>query len=151
MPVPAAPVDCAVSVAVELLACGRGVRFSAPGGSMRPAIRGGETIIAAPAAPGDIAPGDIILFLRGTRLVAHRVLRIAAGEGGAPRFLTRGDAAAAPDRPFEAADVLGRVVAVERRGRRIDLATRHGAWSGRIARCLAAARRAARRMRAVMP
>ncbi len=140
----------AASVVAELLACGRDARFCAPGGSMRPTIRGGETIIAAPAAPGDIARGDIILFRRGARLVAHRVVRIAAGEDGAPRFLTRGDAAAGPDLPACAADVLGRIVAVERKGRRIDI-TAHGVWRGRVARWRAFARRAGRCVRAVLP
>ena len=117
---------------------------------MRPTIRGGETVIAEPAAPGDIARGDIILFRRGTRLVAHRVMRIAAGEDGAPRFLTRGDAVAGPDLPAGAGDVLGRIVAVERKGRRIDL-TAHGVWRGRAARWRAFARRAARCARAALP
>ena len=140
----------AAAVVAELLARGRDARFCAPGGSMRPTIRGGETLIAAPAAPGAIARGEIILFRRGTRLVAHRVVRIGAGADGAPRFLTRGDAASGPDLPVRAEDVLGRIVAVERKGARVDL-TAHGAWRGRLARWRAFARRAGRCVRAVLP
>ena len=142
-----AGVDIA-TLAAGFLAHGRTIKFSAPGGSMRPTIRGGEVIHVEPVRPAAIAAGDIILFHQGTRIVAHRVVRVAQS-GGVRAFLTRGDAAFAADPWVVAGAVMGRVIAVERGGRTVDLAAAGSVWSGRLGRCMAVARVAVRRLSSV--
>lgn len=106
-------------VLANLLACGQTVRFTAPGHSMHPVIRHGDALLVTPLEH-TAHPGDILLYRdAGGHPVAHRLIGFAA-EDGAPALILKGDSAAAPDLPIRPAQVLGRVMAVERRGQRID-------------------------------
>jgi hypothetical protein len=98
---------------------GRGVyfRFTARGFSMDPFIRDGDVLTVAPVRrrPGlgrVFAVHDPVTG----RVVVHRV--VARPFGG---VLVRGDGVGQADGLAEPGDVLGLVVAVERRGRRIRL------------------------------
>jgi len=113
-----------VEMSTELLRQGYSVRFQAPGNSMMPTVSDGERITVRPVSPSDIKPGDIILYRYPGSIVAHRVVRIEKRNGGAPRFILRGDALGAPDEPVEVDQVLGKVKSVERGGRSIDLYSR---------------------------
>src|SRR5215467_6556586 len=79
-----------VDVVTELLSRGYRVRFRAEGASMRPTIRGGETITVEPAS--EVKMGDIALYRTDRGLIAHRVVGIQKGNGKAPIFLARGEA-----------------------------------------------------------
>ncbi len=65
-----------IDVSNELLRRGQSVRFRAPGLSMHPAIKEGETITVAPVALFNIKRGDILLYIVGRKIIAHRVVRI---------------------------------------------------------------------------
>ena len=65
-----------IDVSTELLRRGQCVRFQAPGQSMHPAIKEGETITVAPVALFNIKRGDILLYIVGRKIIAHRVVRI---------------------------------------------------------------------------
>lgn len=65
-----------INVSTELLRRGQCVRFQVPGQSMHPTIKEGETITVAPVAPLNIKRGDILLYLAGMKVIAHRVVRI---------------------------------------------------------------------------
>ena len=120
-----------IDVSIELLRQGKNVRFRAPGLSMHPAIKEGEIITVVPISSLDIKRGDILLYLAGRKVVAHRVVSIKREKGDpstqssrlSPQqlFILRGDASATCDDPVEAQQILGKVVSVEKRGRRIDL------------------------------
>jgi len=110
-------------ISTALLATGFDVRFRASGGSMYPTIRDGELITVRPIDAANVRRGDILLVHSG-RLVAHRVTAIAWPAHGGPRFTLRGDDAASPDAPIGAGAILGRVVAVDRAGRKVRL----GRW-----------------------
>jgi signal peptidase I len=110
-----------IEVSTELLRQGQTVRFKAPGRSMNPTIKEGETITIQPAAPSAVSKGDIILYSFERGFIAHRVLRILRRKGDAPCFIMRGDASDATDYPVAAQQVLGKVISVEREGRSIDL------------------------------
>jgi len=69
-----------IDVSTKLLRQGKNVRFQAPGQSMHPAIREGETITVAPIAPFDIKRGDILLYIVGKKIIAHRVVSIKRGK-----------------------------------------------------------------------
>ena len=113
-----------VNVVTELLSRGYWVRFRAEGASMRPTIRGGETITIEPVS--EIKMGDIALYRADRGLIAHRVVGIWNGNDEAPVFLTRGEAASSTEEAVEEQQVLGKVVAVERNGQSIDLG---GRWA----------------------
>ena len=102
----------------------KSIRFRAPGRSMYPAIKEDETITVQPVEPSGIKTGDIILYRLEDVVIAHRVVRIERGEDGGSRFILRGDASGALNEAVEPAQVLGRVVSVERGGRSIDLYSR---------------------------
>lgn len=120
-----------IDMSTELLRQGQSVRFRAPGLSMYPAIKEGETITVAPISSFDIKRGDILLYLIGKKIIAHRVVSInreksnfaAHSRALNPQliFTLRGDASVTCDDPVEAKQILGKVVFVERRGRRFDL------------------------------
>jgi len=146
-------------MSIELLRQGKNVRFRAPGQSMHPAIREGETITAAPISSFDIKRGNILLYIVGKKVIAHRVVSIKREKNDSTShssanfsthpstpslahssthsstqasthskelnpqliFILRGDASQTCDDPVEAQQILGKVVSVEKRGRRIDL------------------------------
>ena len=113
-------------VAVSLLESGQGVRFQAPGRSMKPTIREDETIVVEPIKPLEVCKGDIILYNNKTGVIAHRVVRILRKDNSSPpdSFILRGDASITDDKPVAAGQILGKVVSVERDGRTIDLYSR---------------------------
>lgn len=88
------------------------LRLRVSGSSMLPAVRPGDVLSIRRCAATEARAGDLVLFRRGDRLFVHRVLRAAAGA-----VETRGDAMDVPDPPVAAPDLLGKVVAIERRGR----------------------------------
>jgi signal peptidase I len=90
-------------------------RFTAHGNSMTPFIRDGDVITVA---PGRIRFGDIVAFARphGGKLTVHRVVGISR-DG----YLIKGDNLLMPDGCVPRTTLLGRVVGVERRSRRMRL------------------------------
>jgi hypothetical protein len=67
----------------------------------------------------------VVVFRRGDRLIAHRVLRIYHRQSE-PIFITKGDHIRRFDPPANADEIVGRVLAVERGGRQMPLNT--AAW-----------------------
>ena len=130
-----------LEVSADLLSRGYSVRFRPGGHSMSPTIRDGEAVTVEPIDARDVRRGDIILYRHGRKVTAHRVVEVRRGEREPPVFVTRGDASAACDDPVAAAQVLGRVVAVERHERKINL-------TGRKALLLRIARVHLRRLKA---
>jgi signal peptidase len=105
----------AVSLAAEALDSSGQLRLRATGTSMLPALRPGDMLQFHSYRIESAAVGDIVLFRRADSLVIHRV--IARSDTG---LVTQGDALAAPDPPVSNADVLGTLVSVTRRGRRMS-------------------------------
>ena len=136
------PQQLFIDVSVELLRQGKSVRFRAPGRSMHPTIKEGETIRVEPIAPFDIKRGDILLYIVGRKVIAHRVVSIKSEKNDPTShssanfatnskalnpqliFILRGDASLTCDDPVEAHQILGKVVSVEKNGRSINLCTR---------------------------
>jgi hypothetical protein len=111
----AGPVTARDNVAAELAAetlqrFGR-LSLRLTGTSMLPAIHPGDVADFIPVADEFPLPGDIALFRRERRLVAHRVL--SANDDG---VLTQGDALATLDPPVAHADVLGKLSNLNRSG-----------------------------------
>jgi len=130
------------SVCTEMLAVGRTVRFRAPGTSMHPAIRDGETLIVEPLGARPARRGEVLLFRSRRGLTAHRVRALVASAGDVRAIVLRGDNSGAADERVEPRDVLGRVVAVERGGRRIDPGSLLSRGFARLRRLLGSLKRA---------
>jgi len=92
------------------LAPGETVRLTVQSGSMLPLMPVGARLEVARAEGSDCRVGDVVVFRRAERLVAHRLL---FGWGHAPLgwFLQRGDGHS-PAGFLRSREVLGRVVAV---------------------------------------
>jgi len=148
------PQQLFIDMSTGLLRRGQSVRFRAPGLSMHPAIKEGETITVVPISSFDIKRGDILLYIVGRKVIAHRVVSIKRRKSNSasdssfnfsthstshpsasssthsstlsPRhlFILRGDASAICDEPVGAQQILGKVVSVEKDGQSIDLYSR---------------------------
>lgn len=96
---------------------------------MRPTIEPGEEVaLACGAAFGE---GDVVAYVRGDRLVLHRVLRLRPDRG---YMVTRGDALVLPDALVtELAGVLGTVRGVRRGGELVPLAGAPSSLARRVA------------------
>lgn len=88
---------------------------------MSPLVQDGDVVTVQPADPGAVRVGDLVLCrVAPERVVVHRVICREAGPEGT-RFTVQGDAASHPDGVIPAAQLYGRVVALERAGARIDV------------------------------
>ena len=95
------------------------LRLKVSGSSMLPNIWPGDVLSIQKATPHDLSPADVVVFRRGSRLIAHRVLTTDLDGTGAC-LATRGDGLEETDLPVRAADVVGRVIRVERGPFRLD-------------------------------
>lgn len=101
------------------------VRLRVTGTSMLPAVQPGDIVWVRSYGVDRAAVGAVVLFAREERLVVHRVVQREP-------WITRGDTLTYNDPPISRADLLGRIVAIER-GKRIiiprrTLWTRMASW-----------------------
>ena len=105
----------------ELLERGALLRFQAQGSSMHPFIKSGDIIVIEPRNGNSVITGDIIFYRRPDGSpTAHRLLRIK-GRKGNISLITKGDAMKYSDPPVTGAQVMGRVMLIEGRGRELRL------------------------------
>ena len=110
------PLDIAgPALLADALQASGAVCLRALGGSMEPAILPRDILVVAGCGIDDLQVRDVVLFSRDGRLFAHRLLEVGIRAGRRLLF-TRGDAVWSADAPVDAADLLGRVVAVGRQG-----------------------------------
>jgi len=98
----------------DLLERGYDVRFRAEGTSMMPTIQDGDAVTVSPVDRGGIEPGEIVLYRRVGRPIAHRVAQIRTSAAGGVVIVARGDGKAGDDAPVAAEEILGKVVSIER-------------------------------------
>jgi hypothetical protein len=103
-------------LAAETLRSSRTLRLKVAGWSMVPTLWPGDTLVIEPADRGAVRPGDIVLFARHQRFIAHRVVGSASLTLG---IQTRGDAMTQMDAPVSTRELLGRVMSIERNGKSI--------------------------------
>jgi Peptidase S24-like len=89
------------------------------GSSMLPWVRPGDMLLVHSAAMEEARCGDVVLFERGGRLFAHRLIEKRGGRS--PGFIAKGDAHPKADGFLPAKDLFGRVACIYRGGKRIDL------------------------------
>lgn len=93
------------------------VRLTVISNSMWPVLRTGDVVSVQPIEPAVIRMGEIVVMRRGTDLITHRLI-----DSNGEYWITRGDNAVFADAPMTRAACLGRVIAIEGAGPRIDLA-----------------------------
>lgn len=107
-----------LELAADLLQRGERLSLRVRGSSMLPSLFPGDLLTFRRCSPAEIVVGDIVVFLREGRCFVHRVAERMA-VGGDSRLRTRGDALCSCDPPLGETEVLGRLSAVERKGRRL--------------------------------
>ena len=101
-----------------VLARGAPFRFRAMGPSMFPFIRDGDVVTVAPLKGIRLRRGDVVACVP-PRLDALVIHRVVARRGQS--YLVKGDATSEADGLVHEADILGRVMRVERRGSEVRL------------------------------
>jgi signal peptidase I len=86
---------------------------------MLPTIWPGDMLMIEQATGDDVAEGDIVLFRRGDRFIAHRVVT-KVDAPGCREVHTQGDALPCADFPIADNEVLGRVAFISRKGKCIE-------------------------------
>ena len=111
-------------LATQLLGAGHAIRFRASGSSMYPVVRDGDILDVWPVRCAEVDVGDIVLYRSsGHGIIAHRAVGIG-GQGEKITLAVKGDSVKTADAQVQESQVLGRVVSIERRGRRIAPAPR---------------------------
>lgn len=98
------------------------------GQSMWPTIRDGDRVWMAHGY-GRVDRGDVIIYRTAGRLVVHRVVAIHSS-AERRQFITRGDNSTRTDAPVESGQIIGQVIAVERKGRTWQMPTGRRGWLG---------------------
>jgi len=117
--------DTRLDLAAEVLHRFGEVRFIAHGSSMVPSIYPGDLLTVRSNAAADARRGEIVFFLLGGRPFVHRVTR-KWPERNRIAFATRGDALPKEDPSVDASQLLGRVTAIQRRGKYVTIISRPG-------------------------
>lgn len=109
-----------LALATKILFAFGELRFVAQGSSMLPSIFPGDTLLVLRQPTANVQPGHVVLFSRDGRFCAHRVIR-AIEVDAQPFVITCGDALNQEDLPVAEHELFGRVTAVLRFGKRIEL------------------------------
>ena len=117
--------DTRLDLAAEVLHRFGEVRFIAHGGSMIPSIYPGDLLTVRSDSASDARRGEIVFFLLGGRPFVHRVMR-KWPERNRIAFATRGDALPKEDPSVDASQLLGRVTAIQRRGKYVEIVAKPG-------------------------
>ena len=105
-------------LAAEVLRSFGRLRLRTTGASMLPTVWPGDVLSVRRHNVVEALPGDIVLFLREGRLVAHRVVERTICQDKM-QWVTRGDSVESNDLPVSSGELLGRVTAIERGSRRL--------------------------------
>jgi signal peptidase I len=111
------------------------VRLRVSGTSMAPAVRPGDLLSVEGAKLKKISEGQVVVFSRGGRLIAHRVVT-QTEKAGESYLVTRGDRRWRNDVPVSSAEVVGRVTGIERGGSPVHAPIRPGILQQLICRLL---------------
>ena len=127
--------EIVVNLATEMLRSFGEIRSVVRGASMIPTMFPGDVVVVRREKASTARLGDVMLFFRDGLFCAHRL--VDKTQRGEPvRLIARGDALAKNDPPFAEKELLGRVTAVIRRGKRIELDGVHSVASQRFFRWL---------------
>jgi signal peptidase I len=92
------------------------LRLTVTGDSMRPLLKAGDGVVVQPIDPYALRPGEVIVAYRRGEWITHRL--VAVDESG---WHMHGDNTHCGDEAASAAEIVGRVIAIERGAQTIDL------------------------------
>ena len=108
----------------DMLEKGKSIRFQAKGWSMHPFIRDGDFIVVSPVKSSSIRKGDIVFYSNAeNKIIVHRIIR-KYKQKGRMTVLVKGDASFSSPEKMDIQNVLGKVIAIERNGRKKRLDTK---------------------------
>ncbi len=125
----------ACDLAMEVASQFGSIRLRVSGTSMAPAVRPGDLLRVERTTAYEILPGEIAVFAREGRLIAHREVARAENACGAC-LVTRGDRVRQNDRPVTGEELIGRVTGIERDGNQVHAQTRLSRAQQALARLL---------------
>lgn len=99
------------------------LRLRVTGFSMLPSVWPGDVVLVRRQRMQQIHPGDIVLFARHGKLIAHRVV-FKTNDPEIPSIITRGDALRSQDSAIGPTQLLGKVSGVLRAGKWVEPPTR---------------------------
>ena len=103
---------------------GTSIRFQAKGFSMRPFIQDGDFITVSPIESSSVRIGDVVFYSTAeNNVIVHRVFN-KYGKDGNMNLVIKGDASFGFPEKVDIQNVLGKVVAIERKGRERRLDTK---------------------------
>ena len=114
------------ALAVESLRLSGRLRLMVRGESMLPSLWPSDIVQIEAASLDGVRHGDVVLAYRDGQFFLHRLLS-ACGSG----FVSRGDSMPVADPAYSADCLVGKLVAVERRGK-VAGTTRLGFWSRQL-------------------
>jgi signal peptidase I len=97
-----------------------GIQLPSVGTSMVPSIQPGDVLSIQLVDPKEVSLGDVVVYEREGVLIVHRVVGIFAAPSE-PYLVTRGDRSLRDDAPIRTGELLGRVVSIERKNRRVNV------------------------------
>jgi signal peptidase len=122
-----------LELAVEVARTFGSLRLRVTGTSMMPAVQPGDLLSIDRVDLRDTSPGEIVMFARGGRLFAHRIVDRSGGASGPyaseayaseayaseAYIVTRGDRLLENDPPVFQSELIGRVTSIERAGSQV--------------------------------
>lgn len=110
---------------------GKETTFKLTGNSMYPSIKSGDKVVIQHTRQS-IRIGSVVAFRRGREIIVHRVIKIKK-DHDQEIFLTKGDFNRKSDIPITEAQIIGKVVTINKDGgRQIDLQTPYQQLCGHI-------------------
>jgi Peptidase S24-like len=109
----------ALRIADALKRCGR-ISLLVHGTSMQPWVRPNDIAMIRQISMENVRCGDVVLFRREKHLFVHRIVE-KRGPLNAAQLFSKGDAQPTFDGVVQEQELLGRVMRIYRKGRRIDL------------------------------
>lgn len=110
---------------------GSAVQFTIPTESMFPTLAPGDQVIVRRMCAQDLRLGDMVLIQAGGMWLAHRLIGQRVVNGNT-LFITKGDNCVQHDPPWQAAQLVGIVAAVQHNGREVSLVSRRARNVGAI-------------------
>lgn len=103
-------------LAGSLLAGDHQLKLKVGGFSMFPFLRAGDVITIQKCSVEDVSRGDIIVFRKANKWVAHRLIN-AESSGSETILITRGDSCKKYDAPVTSESFVGKVISYSRNGK----------------------------------
>ncbi|NMC13055.1 MAG: hypothetical protein GYA34_09240 [Chloroflexi bacterium] len=97
-----------------ICAAGSEIKLKVNGTSMFPCLKSGDNVYAIPEPINNLMIGDVVAVMREHDIITHRLIKIDGNH-----IYCKGDNSHIPDPPVKADQIIGKIVAVEREGKRI--------------------------------